>query len=128
MVVQLISVRIGIHSRANTCHDLPITDILQQTVDKGPFSAHRGLNGMNGTIAIPEDAEPVIPLGQDIMLSGKDTVAFLKSGRRNIQMGGNGCHILLGEIGAAISLAAIPALGTIEKSIIRCHGGSPWRI
>jgi hypothetical protein len=52
------------------CHNFPVGDINQNTVDKGPLFAHIGLHRMNGAQFIPEDAISVTALDKEAFFAG----------------------------------------------------------
>lgn len=85
---------------------------------------------MNGTQLIPEYTVTVFSLGNQRLASGHLTVAPHKSFAIQSQIATDIVNLRLGDVGAAIAFAALPAI-LADKQILRLnrirgHGESPW--
>ncbi len=129
-LLYLIVTKIGPHTGARSRHGLPVSGIHPDTFDKGPFTAHVRLNRMNRTPLIPEYTITVFSLGNQRLASGNLTVAPHKSFAIQAQIPTDIVNLRLGDIGAAIPFAAVPAIlagkQILRRHRIRGHGESPW--
>jgi hypothetical protein len=129
-LLYLIVTKIGPHAGARSRHGLPVSSIHPDTFDKGPFTAHVRLNRMNRTPLIPEYTITVFSLGNQRLASGNLTVAPHKSFAIQAQIPTDIVNLRLGDIGAAIPFAAVPAIlagkQILRRHRIRGHGESPW--
>jgi len=126
----LIVTKIGPHAGARSRQGLPVSGIHQDTFDKGPFATHVRLNRMNRTQLIPEYTITVFNLGNQRFASGNLTVVQQKTFAIQAQIPTDIVNLKLGDIGAAIPFAAVPAIlagkQILRRHGIRGHGGSPW--
>ena len=85
---------------------------------------------MNRTLLIPEYTIPVFSLGNQRLASGHLTEAPNKTFTIQAQMAADIVNLRLGDIGAAIAVAALPAIAAGKQILrphrIRGHGESPW--
>jgi hypothetical protein len=126
----LIVTKIGPHARTRGRHGMPVCAIHQDTFNKGPSSTHARLNRMNRTQLIPEYTITVFCLGNKRFASGHLAVALYKSFAIQSQIPTDILDLRLGDIGAAISFTALPAIlagkQILRRNLIRGHGESPW--
>ena len=122
--------KIGPHAGTRSRHGMPVCAIHQDTFNKGPFSTHMRLNRMNRTQLIPEYTITVFCLSNQRIASGHLTIAAHKSFAIQPQIPTDILNFRLGDIGAAISFAALPAILASKQILrpdrIRGHGESPW--
>ena len=85
---------------------------------------------MNRTLLLPEYTITVISLGNQRLASGHLAVTSHKSFAIQTQIATDIVNLRLGDIGAAIAVAALPAIlagkQILRPNRIRCHGESPW--
>jgi hypothetical protein len=126
----LIVTKIGPHTGTRGRHGMPVCAIHQDTFNKGPFSTHMRLNRMNRTQLIPEYTITVFCLGNQQSASGHLTVTARKLLAIQPQISTDIVNLRIGDIGAAIALAALPAIlagkQILRRNRIRGHGESPW--
>jgi hypothetical protein len=129
-LLYLIVTKIDPHAGARSRHGLPVSGIHPDTFDKGPFTTHVRLNRMNRTQLIPEYTITVFSLGNQQLASGNLTVAPHKSFAIQAQIPTDIVNLRLGDIGAAIPFAAVPAIlagkQILRRHRIRSHGEPPW--
>jgi hypothetical protein len=114
---QLGFIHIGVHPRAGRRHDPPIGDIYQKAVNVWPVAAHTRFYRVDGAIAIPENAIPVGPLGQDQALSRAHTIVTPAPLRCHTDVCGNSLQVFRADIRASKALTALSALGAVEQRI-----------
>jgi hypothetical protein len=126
----LIVTKIGSHARTRSRHGMPVCAIHQNTFNKRPSSTHARFNRMNRTHLIPENTISVFCLGNQWFASGHLAVALHKSFTIQPQIPTDILDLRLGDIGAAISFTALPAIlagkQILRRNLIRGHGESPW--
>jgi hypothetical protein len=85
---------------------------------------------MNRALLIPEYAITVFSLGNHRFASGHLTIAPHKSFAIQSQIATDIVNLRLGDIGTAITVAALPAIlaakQILRSNCIRGHGESPW--
>lgn len=115
---QLPVIQISVHSRADAGHNMPIRQIDFQTFYERPLPAHSGFDRMDGAIPVEENAVPTGLLGQDQPVSRRHAVSPFECQALFADKSGDPVDIRLGQVGAAISLTAITALGAFEQGPI----------
>lgn len=66
------------YSGAHGCHDVPVVEIDQDTLDIGPLPAHLGFYRMNRTDLVPEYAMAIVLLSQNRPASRQTAKLFDK--------------------------------------------------
>jgi len=129
-ILDLMTAKAGPHAGARSRHDPPVVCIHEDTFNKRPLATHMRLNRMNRTLLIPEYTITVFSLGNQRLASGHLTVAPHKTFTIQAKVMADIVNLCLGDIGAAITFAALPAI-LADKQILWCnrirgHGASPW--
>jgi len=107
------------HAGTGIGHYQPVAGVHQQTVDKRPPAAHQRLDCMYFAESIPKYAVPVASLRQQGPAAGKGAIAGDKMTGLQADKTGDRLYILLGDVGAAISFAAVAAFEASEEN--RCR-------
>ncbi len=122
------------YTGAHGCHDVPVVEIDQDTLDIGPLSAHLGFYRMDRTCLVPEYAVAIVLLSQNRPPPRHTAKLLDKPMRVDTNIARNSPDIPVGNKGTPITDTALSTLRTGKRRSICIlfhifiigHAVSPW--
>ena len=124
------------YTGAHGCHDVPVVEIDQDTLDIGPLPAHLGFYRMDRTYLVPEYAVAIVLLSQNRSPPRQTAKLLDKPMRVDTHIARNSLDIPVGDKGTPITDTALSALRAGKRRsicllfhiFIRGHAVSPWLV